>query len=132
MSFAFADVDLGRDNDDDDDFRSFIRVVPGDRTVARKPFAFPGVDAEFSRYLGARGRSTVWFIDMIARDESHLKTFETAMDGLQSAAETRQLTERDTAYPRAFIESFAPSGPRVPLTSPWAFGQQYVVRFRVI
>jgi len=130
--YSFGGVDFGIDNNDSAAFRSFIQCQPGPIEVARKRFAFPGVDGEFVRHLGTRGRTNTWYIDMIAKAVASLTTFEAVMEALSKEKETRVLVERGATYARAYVESFRLNGPRIPMMYPYAFMQRYEIQFRIL
>ena len=132
MLYGYAGIDFGQDNDDDDQFRSFVSVYRGDSEAARQGFAFPGADVELSRYLGRRGETVMFEVDMIARDDAYLVAFGDAMRAAKQSPGTYSLMMRGVTYPRVIIEQFGERGPRVPLWSPWSYGQRWSIRFRIL
>lgn len=133
-TYQYGSVDIGQDNNDTDDFRSFIQVIRGTSEVANKQVSFPNINVELKQNLGVRGRRSTWLVDMVDKSSTaaNLLIFEAAMEALQEAEATYGLLERNITYPRAYIESFDCAGPRVPLQTPWAFGQKYIITYRIL
>jgi hypothetical protein len=130
--FEYNTIDFGQDNTDVDTFRSYIEVLPGQDNIARRRISFPGIDAEYVQDLGIRGRTTTWMIDMAAKAHATLVTFETSVKTHQQGVAAYALTERGASVGQAYIELFEPVTARIPLQSPWAYAQRYVLKFRVL
>lgn len=134
FGFTGADdfVDFGWAHTDADDIRSHFQVERGPSDVARRRFAFPGIAGEYSRNLGIRGRSNRWQVQMVAKAVANLITFETLMEFHHENTSVYPLVERGITYPRAYVETFRPVGPRVRMASPWAYMQTYEITWRVL
>ncbi len=131
---AFADLDFGFSNSLVDDFDGrMIQVLSGGFERKTQALGFNGVDGEWHRYLGLRGRTDIWQIELRAAADSDLNAFERTLDEKVADGRTYGYTLRNQDHARAILMNWRyTSGRMGALFTNRSIAQQYALVFRVM